>query len=131
MRLLLDTHAVVWWWQINPRLPDAARKAISDPGNTVLVSAASLWELATKLRSRKWDAVEEFVGQFETKAANSNFATLPITCAHARLAGSLPGEHRDPFDRMLAAQSLLEGATLVSADVTLAQFGIDVLWFER
>lgn len=125
---MLDTHAVVWRWQINPRLPEAARNAISDTSNEVLVSAASVWELATRFRSRKWDEVGEIVAQFGAKAPNSQFGMLPITCAHSRLAGSLFGEHRDPFDRMLAAQSLIEHATLVTGNLALAQFGIDVLW---
>lgn len=108
MRLLLDTHALVWWWTDDKRLPAVARSAIASSDNAVLVSAASAWEIATKHRLGKWPEVAALLEGFDTSLRRSRFTSLPITHKHARLAGTLDGEHRDPFDRMLLAQARLE-----------------------
>jgi PIN domain nuclease of toxin-antitoxin system len=89
VRLLLDTHALVWWWTDDPRLPQPARGAIADPGNTVIVSAASAWEIATKHRVGKWPEVAPIVEAFETFVLRSRFGLLPISALHARAAGML------------------------------------------
>ena len=128
MRLILDTHALVWWWLDDPRLPKAARSAISDKTNEVIVSAVSAWEIANKFRVGKWPEVGSLVDGFAGKVALSRFAALSVNVDHAQLAGSLPGSHRDPFDRLLAAQCLIEAATLVSTDDVLNQFGLTILW---
>lgn len=128
MKLLLDTHAVVWWWLDDPRLPAKARDAIADPTNLVHVSAASAWEIATKSRAGKWPDVARIVDEFPALLRKSRFVPLPITVEHAARAGALPGAHRDPFDRMLAAQSAAEAAPLVTADTLFASLGTDVLW---
>ena len=94
MKLLLDSHALVWWWNDDPRLPDTARQAIADPATNVLVSAASAWEIATKQRLGKWPEVDRVVSEFETLVRRSRFATLGISLAHALAAGSLAGPHR-------------------------------------
>lgn len=128
MRLLLDTHALVWWWIDDPRLPAAARAAIADPENTVLVSAASAWELATKQRLGKWPEVEALLADFDASLRRSRFGVLAISLAHARAAGGLEGPHRDPFDRMLIAQCRAEGVPVVSGDAVFGQYGVAVIW---
>ena len=128
MRTLLDTHALVWWWIDDPRLPAAARNLISDPDTAVLVSAASAWEIATKHRLGKWPEPEQLLGGFEDLLRQSRFADLPITVAHARMAGTLAGEHRDPFDRMIMAQSRIENLTVLTGDPVFAQYGVPVIW---
>jgi PIN domain nuclease of toxin-antitoxin system len=128
VKLLLDTHAVVWWWLDDPRLTATARAAIAATGNTVCVSAASAWEIATKNRLGKWPDVERIVDEFPSLLRRSRFAPLAISVEHARLAGMLAGSHRDPFDRMLIAQSREEQAALVTADPALRDFGVPVIW---
>lgn len=128
MRLLLDTHALVWWWTDDKRLPGAARAAIASPDNQVLVSAASAWEIATKHRLGKWPEVAALLDGFDANLRRSRFTSLPISHEHARLAGTLDGDHRDPFDRMLLAQARLENMALVSGDAAFRGFGATVLW---
>jgi PIN domain nuclease of toxin-antitoxin system len=128
VKLLLDTHAVVWWWLDGPRLPALAREAIASPGNTVFVSAASAWELATKNRLGKWPDVETIVREFEQLLRRSRFVSLGISVGHARIAGALAGAHRDPFDRMLIAQAQDEDAVLISGDGIFREFGVDLIW---
>ncbi|HUD60203.1 MAG TPA: type II toxin-antitoxin system VapC family toxin [Acetobacteraceae bacterium] len=128
IRLLLDTHALVWWWTDDPRLPQPARGAIADPGNTVIVSAASAWEIATKHRVGKWPEVAPIVEAFETFVLRSRFGLLPISALHARAAGMLEGLHRDPFDRMLIAQAREDDLTIVSADRIFRSYGAAVIW---
>ena len=127
MKLLLDTHALLWWWTDDPQLSAAARAAIASPVNTVLVSAASAWEIATTLRLGKLNLPEAGARCNELVAADG-FVPLPISIDHALRAGSYPAVHRDPFDRMLAAQSQLEGAALISRDPELTAFGCVLLW---
>ncbi len=119
MRLLLDTHALLWWLAGDKHLSPAARRAIGDADNTVLVSAASAWEIATKHRLGKLDA-SSLVGQLGAMLASQRFEALEITIDHAERAGMMPGEHRDPFDRMLAAQAQAE--KLVGACRTMSVF---------
>ena len=128
MKLLLDTHAVVWWWLDDPKLPATARAAIAATANTVCVSAVSAWEVATKNRVGKWLDVETIVQDFSSLLRHSRFAPLPISVEHARAAGALAGSHRDPFDRMLIAQSKGESAALVSRDPVFRDFGVEVIW---
>jgi PIN domain nuclease of toxin-antitoxin system len=128
IRLLLDTHALVWWWTDDPRLPATARAAIAAPENTVFVSAATGWEIATKFRIGKWPEVELLVRDFEALLRRSRFASLPMTAAHSLLAGSLAGQHRDPFDRMLAAQATQESLIVVSGDAVFASYNVNVIW---
>ena len=128
MKLLLDTHALVWWWLDDPNLPARARGLIASAENTVCVSAVSAWELATKNRLVKWPAVDTIVSDFPALLRRSRFAPLPISVEHAREAGALAGAHRDPFDRMLIAQSKQENAALISRDAMFGDFGVDVVW---
>lgn len=128
MRLLLDTHALVWWWTDDGRLTRPARAAIAAPDSAVLVSAATAWEIATKHRLGKWPEVAALLDGFDANLRRSRFASLPISHAHARLAGSLDGDHRDPFDRMLLAQAQLEELAIVTGDSVFHQYGAVVIW---
>lgn len=128
MRLLLDTHALVWWWMDSPSLSGGARLAIADAGNDVLVSAVSAWELSTKTRSGKWPEAVDAAVAFDALVARNGFESLSITVRHALLAGAYPNDHRDPFDRMLAAQCECEGLVLVSRDPAFAAFRCERVW---
>lgn len=128
MKLLLDTHALLWWWTDDKQLSSTARAAIADEGNTVLVSAASVWEISTKFRLGKLAIAEAALKQFHALIEADGFEHLPIIWQHSLLAGSYPQEHRDPFDRMLAAQSEIEKAMLVTCDAAFGAFKTKVLW---
>jgi PIN domain nuclease of toxin-antitoxin system len=128
MKLLLDTHALVWVMNGNPRLGRAARARIELPSNQVLVSASSIWEAAIKFRTGKFPEAAILVDQPRKVLESLEIDELPISLEHARLAGSLAGRHKDPFDRMLAAQALLEGLTLVSEDAVFDELAVARLW---
>lgn len=128
MKLLLDTHALLWWWLADPQLSRKARTAITDTANEVWVSAASAWEIATKQRLGKLDGVPTASQRFLELVAADGFLLLPISAAHALRAGALAGEHRDPFDRMLVAQAELERARIVSRDPALSLLGAKTIW---
>ncbi|MEO8102462.1 MAG: type II toxin-antitoxin system VapC family toxin [Betaproteobacteria bacterium] len=128
MKLLLDTHTLLWWWKDDPRLSKRAAKAIADEANIVLVSAASAWEIATKHRIGKLPGAEIAVRDFNELIVIDGFGHLAISYQHAIKAGGFDMEHRDPFDRMLAAQSIIEGATLVTNDAALKLFRAKCFW---
>ena len=128
VRLLLDTHALIWWWTDDARLPEAARDWIADQDNIVAVSAASAWEIATKFRLGKGPEVAGIIERFESNVLRSRFGMLPITVTHARRAGMLGGPHKDPFDRMLIAQSQSEDMLLVTRDKVFGDYGVAVIW---
>lgn len=127
MRLLLDTHVLVWWWTNDPRLSHGARKAISRESNDILVSAASAWELATKQRLGKL-GLPDAVDRFGELCAADGFSHLAVSWDHARQASAYRLANRDPFDRLLAAQAELERLTLITADPALAAFPAKRLW---
>ena len=128
LSLLLDSHAFVWFIQADPRCSHIARTAIEASDGAVFISAVTAWELSTKVRSGRWPEVADFALRIEDAMASCDFAELPITVAHGRVAGFMPGAHRDPFDRMLAAQALIEDLTLVTADPVFRMFGTRTLW---
>ena len=128
LRLLLDTHALVWFSNGDPALSRKAVKVIEDPDNEVYVSAVSALEVAIKHRRGKLPSAEPLATDFDREIAGHGLIALLITSNQARVAGSLPGDHADPFDRILAAQALLEGLTLVSRDAALDAFGVSRLW---
>ena len=128
LKLLLDTHALVWWWTDDRRLPAAARAAIAEPANIVHVSAATAWEIATKFRLGKWPEVGAIIDGFDTHLRRSRFMPLSVSMEHARLAGGLDSPHRDPFDRMLAGQALRESMSIVSGDAVFTSLGTNVIW---
>jgi PIN domain nuclease of toxin-antitoxin system len=128
MRLLLDTHALLWWWKDDPRLSKLAAAAIADETNTVLVSAASAWEIATKHRIGKLPGVEKALSEFNELITADGFSHLAVAHNHAIKAGGFEAEHRDPFDRMLAAQAIIEGAALVTEDPAMKLFQVKCFW---
>ena len=128
MRLLLDTHALIWWWLDGPQLPKSGRDAIGSPANDIFVSAATVWEIATKWRIGKLQEIEDPESQYAPLMARNGFVSLPIDDRHTMRAGLLPGEHRDPFDRLIAAQALIEDLTVITRDPAFAAFGCDVIW---
>lgn len=128
MRLLLDTHALLWWLFDDPALSAPARTAIASQENTVFVSGASAWEISTKWRLGRLPEAGAAVRRLPELVAEAGFHPLPIGLAHAIAAGTLEFEHRDPFDRMLIAQTVLEGLVLVTRDETISQICEQTLW---
>jgi PIN domain nuclease of toxin-antitoxin system len=128
VKLLLDTHALLWWWTDDARLSATARTAIADETNDIWVSAASACEIATKHRLGKLQEAADAVSRYNELVAADGFNHLAMNYLHALRAGGYAHERRDPFDRMLAAQAELEGATLVSCDPVIAQMGVRLLW---
>ncbi len=124
MKLLLDTHILLWWLSDDPVLPAAAKAAIGDPASEVFVSAATVWEIAIKHALGRLDfpiaGMPAIIGQ-------AGFTPLGIAVEHAILAGGLPPHHHDPFDRMLVAQARHEGLTIVSADAMIRRYPVAVL----
>ena len=128
MRLLLDTHAVIWGVEGSGALPAAARSAISDESNDVFVSAASAWEIATKHRLGRLRGVDELALNIPRYIASQRFERLSVTVEDAVRAGSLPGPHRDPFDRMLIAQAAGHELVVVSNEASFDTYGVTRLW---
>ncbi len=124
MRVLLDAHAVLWWFADDPALPHQVQALIGDPSNTVLVSAASAWEICTKVRIGKLPTGGALCEDFSGFLERFHFTPLPISVDHGRLAGRLPGPHKDPFDRMLAAQALVENVPLATNDPAFVGLGV-------
>ena len=128
MRILLDSHALVWFLNGDQRCSQGAREAIERAEAEVHVSAASAWEIATKVRAGRWAEAEQIARDLESVLADHDFLPIAVTLQHGRLAGFLPGPHRDPFDRMLAAQAIIEGMPLVTADPAFRHFDVTVMW---
>lgn len=128
MRLLLDTHALIWWLVGDAALSEAAHAAIADESNTVAVSAATAMEIATKFRIGKLPGAALLARDFEAIVAAQGFTELPISVHHARLAGEMAIAHKDPFDRFLIAQAQAEDMMLVSNEALFDQFGVLRLW---
>lgn len=128
MRLLLDTHALIWALGDSPRLSETAREAIAAEENEILVSAASAMEVTTKHRLGKLDEVAALVGDFAGTLAAADYTILAIELDHAALAGSLDIAHKDPFDRLLIAQARVEGIPLVSNEKLFDGFGVARIW---
>lgn len=128
MRLLLDTHTLIWWTEANPRLSSAARAAIADPANEVHVSSISAVELAVKIAIGKLTLplpLEDFLA---AATAAARLVELPLSTRHAVALGKLPSHHRDPFDRLLVAQAQVEGMALVTNDAHIRQYAVPLVW---
>lgn len=128
MKLLLDTHALIWWLIDSPKLSRPAHTAIADGRSEILVSAVSAIEVTTKHRRGKLPEAGPLATAFEREVASEGFMPLPITIAHAEMAGGLRIDHKDPFDRLLIAQARIEDALLVSNEKLFDGFGVNRLW---
>ena len=128
MRLLLDTHALIWWLAGDEALSRRAREAIEDEANSVAVSAASAMEVAIKFRIGKLAGAALLAQNFEGVVAAQGFAELAISVHHARLAGEMNILHKDPFDRLLIAQAQAEDMVLVSNETLFAGFAVQRIW---
>jgi PIN domain nuclease of toxin-antitoxin system len=128
LRLLLDTHALVWWLTDDSALSPKASVTMRDAANQVFVSAATAWEIATKHRIGKFPQVASLVDNFAAVMTRERFVPLPVTVEHGIRAGSFAAQHRDPFDRMLVAQALAENMMLVSNESLFDAFGVSRLW---
>jgi PIN domain nuclease of toxin-antitoxin system len=128
VRVLLDTHAFLWWLGGDPKLSLIAREVIVDDANVILVSAASAWEIATKHRLGRLPGAAAIAPDIASIIAGHGFDPLPVTVAHGQHAGALPGPYRDPFDRMLIAQALTEGCALASNETVFDRYGVSRLW---
>jgi PIN domain nuclease of toxin-antitoxin system len=128
VRVLLDTHTLLWWLDGDRRLSGRARGVIGDDDNTALVSAASAWEISTKVRLGKLPGAIEVAAELPALLREQNFESLPIAIAHALRAGNLPGPHRDPFDRMLIAQAQAEDVAVVSNERVFDVYGVRRVW---
>ena len=128
MRILLDTHALIWWLAGDAQLSGPARAAIADEANEVFVSAASAWEVTTKHRLGKLPGAGPLALDFAREIQRQAFTPLPITLEHGQIAGALVGDHCDPFDRMLIAQAREEKMALVSNEAVFDAFGVTRVW---
>lgn len=128
MRILLDTHTFLWWIMNDPRLSASAFRSIEDGRNEAFLSAASAWEIAIKCQVGKLllpSKPQQFVAEHLSR---NGFSPLPINLSHALYVFELPNLHRDPFDRMLVAQSKLENVPILTADEQIKQYGVEAIW---
>jgi PIN domain nuclease of toxin-antitoxin system len=128
MRVLVDTHTILWAGLAPARIGKRAAAILANKSNEVFVSAVAAWEIATKVRLGKLPGAEVLERDFIESVQEAGYTLLPITAAHALRAGRLPGDHRDPFDRMIAAQALAEDIPILSIDKSLDVFGITRIW---
>lgn len=128
MSLLLDTHTLFWWVTDSALLSEQARRQIADEAGDCYVSAVSVFELSNKVRLGKFDPARELVERLQEVMEYNRFTPLAVSMDHARLAGRLANPHRDPFDRLLAAQSIVENIPVVTADAAIRDLGARVVW---
>jgi PIN domain nuclease of toxin-antitoxin system len=122
VKVLLDTHIVLWWLAGDPSLPPLAGEAIANPDVDVIVSAATAWEIAIKRAAGRLEAPDDLLDALEA----NDFGSLSVTIAHALAAGGLPEHHSDPFDRMLIAQARTEGLTIITVDRRFPDYDVDL-----
>ena len=128
MKVLLDTHALLWWVLGNAKLSPTAATVLANPGTTIMVSAVSGHEIATKYRLGKLAVPQRLAEHLDQVIADNGWQSLALSVGHGQLAGRLPGTHKDPFDRMLAAQALIEDVAMVTNDAGIAGFGVKLVW---
>lgn len=128
MRVLLDTHTLIWWAIDDPKLSAKARSILSSFESDIFVSAASAWEIATKVRLGKLPGAETFAAEFPERVRKLGFRELTISIEHGQRAGLLPGEHKDPFDRMLIAQAQAENIPIVSNERIFDAYRVRRIW---
>lgn len=123
-RLLVDTHALLWWLTDDAALSPTAREELADPANEPLVSTASVWEIAIKRSLGKLTAPDDL----PDRIVDEGFAWLPVSAMHAWQVRDLPAHHRDPFDRLLVAQALIERLPIITTDARFKDYGAEVRW---
>ncbi len=128
MKFLFDSHALVWFLKGDERFPRLLRRRLESEDTQFVISAACVWEMATKVRRGKWPEAGPVLDNLTAVLASSIYTPLPISIEHARVAGLFAWRHQDPFDRILAAQSQIEAITLVTADPVFRDFGTAVMW---
>ena len=128
MRVLLDTHTFLWWLAGDTKLSKKSRALMARTDIECMVSAATAWEITTKVRIGKLPGIDAVARDIGSAIASQGFDELPVSVLHAQRAGSLPGEHRDPVDRMLAAQAQCEGVPIVSTDAIFDVLGVPRIW---
>jgi len=128
VRVLLDTHALLWFILDDPHLSAKARMLIEDPTTEVAVSPASYWEIAIKIGKKKYALPEEYDVFMEREIAGNEFRILPIEISHTALLTTLPDHHNDPFDRLLVVQALVEQMAIVSVDFAFDAYGVTRVW---
>ena len=128
MRLLLDTHALVWWVELSSKLSHRARRTLDSGHHSLFVSACSAWEIATKVRLGKLKFDPDFLDDFDAGVRNLNAEPLAMSALHSVSGAQLPSQHGDPFDRMLAGTAIVERCKVVSADPAFKLLGVETLW---
>ena len=128
MKLLLDTHAFLWFVWDDPKLSPTARKLIGSGDNEIYLSAVSVWEVSIKVSTGRISVGEDVTVFFTEHSRNNQIIQLPISIAHAGGVSLLPFHHKDPFDRLLVAQSMLEEMPLISADAVIDSYGVSRIW---
>lgn len=128
MNVLLDTHTFLWWVTDDPKLSSNARKYITDPDNKIYFSVVSAWEIVIKEQIGKLTLPEPAATYIPSRMETNQFLTQPIELAHVLKISTLPNHHRDPFDRLLIAQSHVEGYPIATVDSLITQYSVDVIW---
>jgi PIN domain nuclease of toxin-antitoxin system len=128
VRLLLDTHALLWWYSDDPALPKSCRTLVTRPDSSIFVSAVAAWEIATRFRLGKLSSASELIQDFGGYLDREKFASLPVSHEHGIRAGMLRGLHRDPFDRMLMAQAEMQKLFIVRNEKIFDQYGLRRVW---
>jgi len=129
VKVLLDTHAFLWWIDDNPSLSQTAREVVSNPGNEIFLSAVSVWEIAIKARAGRLEIFSGELSAFvERQMRENQFLPLSVTLPHSAKIHTLSNHHRDPFDQMLVAQSLVENIPILSVDQKIRSYGVEVIW---
>ncbi len=128
LRLLLDTHTIIWWALDQQMLSQRAFAALEDSENIVFFSPVTAMEIATKVRIGKLDFARPLITDFTGQLIRHGFTELPLQCIHSETAGGFVSRNNDPWDRLLAAQAKIEGLQLVSKDTRMGEFGINLFW---
>lgn len=128
MNLLLDTHTLLWFLNADPFLSPKAQATIENPSNRKWVSIATCWEIAIKVGIKKLELGEPAATFLPRELTRNHFELLPVELRHATFVESMPMHHRDPFDRLLAAQAILDNLTIVSSDIIFDRYGVDRIW---
>ena len=128
MSILLDTHTFIWFVLDDPKLPATAKALVEDPTDDIFISPASCWEIAIKVRLGKLDLQSSYDEFMQRGIFGNDFMILPIEITHTSFLTTLPLHHKDPFDRLLVAQAIVEGIPIVSVDEQLDPYGVQRLW---